>query len=47
VPGAALYEAPAALRIWINRFTDDEGDLHDASFVYVLLGRGHWTVPER
>ena len=47
VPGAALYEAPAALRIWINRFTDEEGDLHDASFVYVLLGRGHWTVLER
>ena len=40
----ALYAPPEELRIWINRWRDTDGDLHDDSFIYVVLGRGRWLV---
>ncbi|MEX0707001.1 MAG: TraV family lipoprotein [Woeseia sp.] len=40
----ALYAPPEELRIWVNRWRDNDGDLHDDSFIYVLLGEGQWLV---
>lgn len=40
----ALYAPPEELRIWVNRWRDKDGDLHDDSFIYVLVGEGQWLV---
>lgn len=40
----ALYAPPEELRIWVNRWRDTEGDLHDDAFLYVLIGEGQWRV---
>jgi conjugal transfer pilus assembly protein TraV len=40
----ALYAPAEELRIWVNRWRDKDGDLHDDSFIYVLLGEGQWLV---
>jgi hypothetical protein len=41
---SALYAPPEELRIWVNRWRDNDGDLHDDSFMYVLVGEGQWLV---
>lgn len=41
---SALYAPPEELRIWVNRWRDKDGDLHDDSFMYVLIGEGQWLV---
>jgi conjugal transfer pilus assembly protein TraV len=41
---SALYTPPEELRIWVNRWRDQDGDLHDDSFIYVVLGEGRWLV---
>lgn len=41
---SALYAPPEELRIWVNRWRDQDGDLHDDSFIYVVLGEGRWLV---
>lgn len=41
---SALYAPPEELRIWVNRWRDKDGDLHDSSFMYVLIGEGQWMV---
>ena len=43
---SALYSPPEELRIWVNRWRDSDGDLHDDSFIYVLVGEGQWLVRE-
>lgn len=40
----ALYAPPEELRIWVNRWRDADGDLHDDAFLYVLIGEGQWLV---
>jgi len=40
----ALYAPPEELRIWVNQWRDVDGDLHDAAFIYVLVGEGQWLV---
>ena len=41
---SALYAPPEELRIWVNRWRDNDGDLHEDSFIYVLVGDGQWLV---
>lgn len=41
---SALYAPPEELRIWVNRWRDKDGDLHDDSFIYILVGEGQWLV---
>lgn len=41
---SALYAPPEELRIWVNRWRDQDGDLHDDAFIYVLIGEGQWLV---
>jgi hypothetical protein len=41
---SALYAPPEELRIWVNRWRDADGDLHDDAFLYVLIGEGQWLV---
>jgi conjugal transfer pilus assembly protein TraV len=41
---SALYAPPEELRIWVNHWRDSDGDLHEDSFIYVLVGEGQWLV---
>lgn len=41
---SALYAPPEELRIWVNRWQDADGDLHEDAFLYVLIGEGQWLV---
>jgi conjugal transfer pilus assembly protein TraV len=43
----AVLSAPREMRIWFNRFTDPDGDLHDESFVFVRIDNGHWTIDNK
>ena len=43
----AVLSAPREMRIWFNRFTDPDGDLHDESFVFVRIDNGHWTIDDK
>jgi conjugal transfer pilus assembly protein TraV len=43
-PKQAVLSAPREMRIWFNRFTDPDGDLHDESYVFVRIDNGHWTI---
>jgi conjugal transfer pilus assembly protein TraV len=41
---AALRSSPRVLRLWVAPWEDADGDLHDASFVHVVVDTGHWLV---
>lgn len=39
-----LRSAPRVLRLWIASWEDSDGDLHEASFVHVLVNTGQWRM---
>ena len=41
---AALRSPPRVLRLWISPWEDADGDLHDASFVHVVIDTGRWLI---
>ena len=43
-PGTPLLSPPKVLRLWLAPRVDDDGDLHDASFLYVMWHRGEWQI---
>jgi conjugal transfer pilus assembly protein TraV len=43
----AILSPPREMRIWFDRFTDPEGDLHDESFVFIRLDNGHWLIDDK
>ncbi len=43
----AVLSRPRELRIWFNRFTDPDGDLHDESFVFIRIDDGHWVIDDK
>ncbi|MEW6682675.1 MAG: type IV conjugative transfer system lipoprotein TraV [Nitrospirota bacterium] len=38
-----IRSAPKILRVWIAPWIDDEGDLHQEGYVYVVVDHGAWT----
>lgn len=42
--GPALRTNPRVLRLWIAPWEDSDGDLHDASFVHVVVDTGRWLI---
>ncbi len=38
-----IRSAPRILRVWISPWIDDEGDLHQEGYVYVVVDHGAWT----
>ena len=42
--GMPIRSTPKVLRVWINAWVDAEGDLHDQSFLYVMVSQGAWQV---
>lgn len=43
-PPAALRSPPRVVRLWIAPWEDRDGDLHDASFVHVVVDTGRWLI---
>lgn len=43
----AILSQPREMRIWFDRFTDVDGDLHDESFVFIRLDNGHWLIDNK
>lgn len=44
VPGTPLLSPPKVLRLWLAPWVDEDGDLHDQSYVYVMWHRGEWQI---
>ena len=40
----ALRSPPRVIRLWIAPWEDADGDLHDASFVHVVIDTGRWLI---
>lgn len=43
-PGTPLLSPPKVLRLWLAPRVDADGDLHDASYLYVMWHRGEWQI---
>jgi conjugal transfer pilus assembly protein TraV len=43
-PGTPLLSPPKVLRLWLAPRVDEDGDLHDASYLYVMWHRGEWQI---
>jgi hypothetical protein len=33
------------LRLWLAPWVDEDGDLHDQAYLYVMWHRGEWQLP--
>ena len=44
-PGDPLLSPPKQIRVWINRWEDQTGDLHDETYLYLRLDNGRWQLP--
>jgi conjugal transfer pilus assembly protein TraV len=42
--GQPLRSQPHVVRLWIAPWLDVEGDLHDASYVYMSIGQPRWLI---
>ena len=42
--GAALRASPRILRLWVAPWEDSDGDLHEQSFLYVVVDPGRWLI---
>ena len=42
--GAALRSSSRILRLWVAPWEDSDGDLHEQSFMYVVVDPGRWLI---
>ncbi len=42
--GTPIRSAPVILRVWFAPWEDNDGDLHDQSYVYLPVDNGKWLV---
>ena len=40
----ALRSPPRVVRLWISPWEDADGDLHEASFIHVVIDTGRWLI---
>jgi conjugal transfer pilus assembly protein TraV len=45
-PGAPLLTRPRHVRVWVNRWEDGAGDLHDETYLYLRLDPGRWVFTD-
>jgi len=43
-PGDPLRSRARVLRVWMAPWVDIDGDYHDQSYLYLVLGHGRWYV---
>ena len=44
VAGTPLLSPPKVLRLWLAPWVDEDGDLHDQVYLYVMWNRGEWQI---
>jgi conjugal transfer pilus assembly protein TraV len=42
--GTPVRTIPRVMRIWFAPWEDSDGDLHDQSYLYLTIDRGHWLI---
>lgn len=42
--GTPLLSPPRVLRLWLAPWVDEDGDLHDQAYLYVMWHRGAWQL---
>lgn len=45
-PGAPLLIPPRTMRVWVSRWPDEDGTLHDETYLYLRLDNGRWLMEE-
>jgi len=43
-PGTPLFIPPRTMRVWIAPWPDEDGTLHDETYLYLRLDNGHWVM---
>lgn len=43
-PGAPLLIPPRTMRVWVAPWPDEDGTLHDETYLYLRLDNGHWVM---
>jgi conjugal transfer pilus assembly protein TraV len=43
--GTPLLSHPKVLRLWLAPWVDEDGDLYDQAYLYVMWHRGEWQLP--
>ncbi len=43
-PGDPILTRPRIQRVWIRRWEDADGDLHDETWIYLRLDKGEWRI---
>ena len=45
-PGTPLLIPPRTLRVWVAPWPDEDGTLHDETYLYLRLDNGHWVMEQ-
>jgi len=45
-PGAPVLIPPRTMRVWVSRWPDEDGTLHDETYLYLRLDNGRWLMEE-
>ncbi len=43
-PGTPLLIPPRTMRVWVARWPDEDGTLHDETYLYLRLDNGRWVT---
>lgn len=43
-PGTPILIPPRTMRVWVARWPDEDGTLHDETYLYLKLDNGHWVM---
>ena len=43
-PGAPILIPPRTMRVWVARWPDEDGTLHDETYLYLRLDNGRWLM---
>ncbi len=43
-PGTPLLIPPRTMRVWVARWPDEDGTLHDETYLYLRLDNGRWAM---
>ena len=43
-PGAPVLIPPRTMRVWVSRWPDEGGTLHDETYLYLKLDNGRWLM---
>ena len=43
-PGTPILIPPKTMRVWVARWPDEDGTLHDETYLYLKLDNGKWLM---